>query len=87
MEAAGLMNSFPCLVIRGTCDYADSRKNKRWQAYAAGMAAAYAKEVHALARAYQADGQVKKAVALIEHVVAVKARGFSETTIRRGWYQ
>jgi nucleoside phosphorylase len=45
MEAAGLMNSFPCLVIRSICDYADSHKNKRWQAYAAGMAAAYAKEV------------------------------------------
>ncbi|PVH98942.1 purine and uridine phosphorylase [Periconia macrospinosa] len=45
MEAAGLMNSFPCLVIRGICDYADSHKNKRWQAYAAGTAAAYAKEV------------------------------------------
>jgi nucleoside phosphorylase len=45
MEAAGLMNSFPCLVIRGICDYADSHKNKRWQAYAAGVAAAYAKEV------------------------------------------
>ncbi|KAI2482598.1 Pfs Nucleoside phosphorylase [Pyrenophora tritici-repentis] len=45
MEAAGLMNSFPCLVIRGICDYADSHKNKRWQLYAAGMAAAYAKEV------------------------------------------
>jgi nucleoside phosphorylase len=45
MEAAGLMNSFPCLVIRGICDYADSHKNKRWQPYAAATAAAYAKEV------------------------------------------
>jgi nucleoside phosphorylase len=45
MEAAGLMNSFPCLVVRGICDYADSHKNKRWQAYAAATAAAYAKEV------------------------------------------
>jgi hypothetical protein len=45
MEAAGLMNSFPCLVVRGVCDYADSHKNKRWQGYAAGTAAAYAKEV------------------------------------------
>jgi nucleoside phosphorylase len=45
MEAAGLMNRFPCLVIRGICDYADSHKNKQWQAYAAGTAAAYAKEV------------------------------------------
>ncbi|KAF2137703.1 uncharacterized protein K452DRAFT_278071 [Aplosporella prunicola CBS 121167] len=45
MEAAGLMNSFPCLVVRGICDYADSHKNKRWQPYAAGTAAAYAKEL------------------------------------------
>jgi nucleoside phosphorylase len=45
MEAAGLMNSFPCLVIRGICDYADSHKNKKWQPYAAGTAAACAKEV------------------------------------------
>jgi ankyrin repeat protein/nucleoside phosphorylase len=45
MEAAGLMNHFPCLVIRGVCDYADSHKNKQWQAYAAGTAAAWAKEV------------------------------------------
>jgi len=43
MEAAGLMNSFPCLVIRGICDYADSHKNKTWQPYAAGTAAAYGK--------------------------------------------
>jgi hypothetical protein len=32
-------------VIRGICDYADSHKNKQWQPYAAGTAAAYAKEV------------------------------------------
>jgi nucleoside phosphorylase len=44
MEAAGLMNDFPCLVIRGICDYADSHKNKEWQGYAAAVAAAYAKE-------------------------------------------
>jgi hypothetical protein len=45
MEAAGLMNTFPCLVIRGICDYADSHKNKRWQPYAAATAAACAKEL------------------------------------------
>jgi nucleoside phosphorylase len=45
MEAAGLMNSFPCLVIRGICDYADSHKNKKWQPYASAAAAACAKEV------------------------------------------
>jgi nucleoside phosphorylase len=45
MEAAGLMNDFPCVVVRGICDYADSHKNKRWQEYAAVTAAAYAKEI------------------------------------------
>ena len=45
MEAAGLMNHFPCLVIRGVCDYSDSHKNKEWQGYAAMAAAAYAKDL------------------------------------------
>ncbi|KAL4933055.1 Pfs domain protein [Aspergillus undulatus] len=43
MEGAGIMNSFPCLIIRGICDYADSHKNKTWQHYASAAAAAYAK--------------------------------------------
>ncbi|GKT48470.1 kinesin light chain [Colletotrichum spaethianum] len=45
MEAAGLMNNFPFIVIRGICDYADAHKNKRWQPYAAVTAAACAKEL------------------------------------------
>ncbi|KAI9776598.1 MAG: hypothetical protein M1839_009502 [Geoglossum umbratile] len=45
MEAAGLMNQFPCLVIRGICDYSDTHKNKEWQGYAAMVAAAYAKDL------------------------------------------
>ncbi|KAL2817852.1 Pfs domain protein [Aspergillus granulosus] len=45
MEAAGLMDNFPCLVIRGISDYADSHKNDHWQGYAAATAAAYAKEL------------------------------------------
>ncbi len=45
MEAAGLMKNFPCLVIRGICDYSDSHKNKEWQGYAAMAAAAYAKDL------------------------------------------
>lgn len=28
MEAAGLMNNFPCFVIRGICDYADSHQEE-----------------------------------------------------------
>jgi len=39
------MDSFPCLVIRGICAYADSHKNWVWQPYAAATAAAYAKEL------------------------------------------
>lgn len=45
MEAAGLMNVFPCLVIRGICDYSDTHKNKLWQGYAAMTAAVYAKDL------------------------------------------
>ncbi|KAJ4106327.1 hypothetical protein NW761_000195 [Fusarium oxysporum] len=45
MEAAGLMDGFRCLVIRGVCDYSDSHKNDRWQGYAAMTAAVYAKQI------------------------------------------
>lgn len=45
MEAAGLMNRFPCLVVRGIYNYSDSHKNKKWQKYAALAAAVYAREV------------------------------------------
>ncbi|KAI7970196.1 hypothetical protein EIK77_008423 [Talaromyces pinophilus] len=45
MEAAGLVNHFPCIVFRGICDYSDSHKNKEWQGYAAMTAAAYAKDL------------------------------------------
>ncbi|RFN43882.1 hypothetical protein FIE12Z_11876 [Fusarium flagelliforme] len=45
IEAAGLMDRFPCLVIRGICDYADLHKNNGWQRYAAATAAAFAAEL------------------------------------------
>lgn len=45
MEAAGLMSDFPCIVVRGICDYTDSHKNKQWQGYAALAAASYTKEL------------------------------------------
>ncbi|KAK5203135.1 hypothetical protein LTR96_011434 [Exophiala xenobiotica] len=50
MEAAGLMNDFPCIVIRGICDYADSHKNDVWQEYAAATAAGFATELLATVR-------------------------------------
>jgi nucleoside phosphorylase len=45
MEAAGLLHHFPCLVIRGICDYSDSHKNDDWHGYAAMSAAAYTKDL------------------------------------------
>lgn len=45
MEAAGIMNHLPCIVVRGICDYCDSHKNNEWQGYAALAAAACAKEL------------------------------------------
>lgn len=45
MEAAGALNDFPCLVVRGISDYSDSHKNDKWHGYAAAVAAAYAREL------------------------------------------
>ncbi|KAG9559507.1 MFS general substrate transporter, partial [Aureobasidium melanogenum] len=45
MEAAGALNDFPCLVIRGISDYSDSHKNDKWHGYAAAVAAAYSREL------------------------------------------
>ncbi|PMD18467.1 purine and uridine phosphorylase [Hyaloscypha hepaticicola] len=45
VEATGVMNDFPCLVIRGICDYADSHKTSTWQMYAATAAAVVSKQI------------------------------------------
>jgi nucleoside phosphorylase len=55
MEAAGLMNGFSCLVIRGICDYSDTHKNNAWQGYAAMTAAAYAKQIINIIRPQQVE--------------------------------
>jgi nucleoside phosphorylase len=57
MEAAGLMNNFPCVVIRGISDYADSHKNDQWQPYAAASAAACAKELLEYVQPKALDGE------------------------------
>jgi nucleoside phosphorylase len=44
-EAAGLRDTFPCVLIRGVCGYVDSHKSGRWREYAAATAAAYANTV------------------------------------------
>ena len=48
MEGAGMweiLRSCSCLIVKSICDYADSHKNKKFQAYAAAVAAATAKAV------------------------------------------
>jgi nucleoside phosphorylase len=37
IEAAGLINHFPCLVICSIYDYSDPYKNNKWQGYTATM--------------------------------------------------
>jgi nucleoside phosphorylase len=64
METAGLLESFPCIVIRGICDYADSHKNKVWQDHAAAVAAAFAKELLSIVPAQQ-----------VEQMPAIKSKG------------
>ncbi|TDZ21498.1 hypothetical protein Cob_v005466 [Colletotrichum orbiculare MAFF 240422] len=70
MEAAGLMNHFPCLVIRGICDYSDSHKNKSWQGYAAMTAASYAKAL--LCRVHpsrlESERRIAEAVSILKDV-------------------
>ncbi|KAE8553643.1 hypothetical protein EYB25_005025 [Talaromyces marneffei] len=75
MEAAGLMDSFPCLVVRGICDYADSHKNKMWQPYAAAMAAAYAKELLLVipGQGLTKLSPIKQLLHLTEQIVAVNS--------------
>ena len=56
MEAAGIANNLPCLVIRGICDYADSHKNDMWQEHVAAVAAAYAKELLSIVQPTEVRG-------------------------------
>jgi nucleoside phosphorylase len=73
-EAAGLQDTFPCVVIRGVGGYADSHKTALWQGYAAMVAAAYAKnlllcvpaaEVAALPLANESTGKNRRISSLM----------------------
>ncbi|KAF7502641.1 hypothetical protein GJ744_005416 [Endocarpon pusillum] len=76
MEAAGLMLDFPCVVIRGICDYADSHKNKQWQGYAALAAASYTKEL----LGYVPRGQVSQEKLVTDiHTISGKLESLSKS--------
>ncbi|KAJ5513368.1 NACHT nucleoside triphosphatase [Penicillium fimorum] len=79
MEAAGLMNHFPCLVIRGICDYADSHKNDRWQRYASATAAAYTKELLAYVPAAEVQ-ETKRALEMLQ-LVQQQIDGVQQTAV------
>jgi len=81
MEAAGLMNSFPCLVIRGICDYADSHKNDRWQRYAAATAAAYAKDFLGVVPGEDLQ-KMRKAAEIAEIAEIVKDSQFTSSILQ-----
>ncbi|KAI8717170.1 NACHT domain-containing protein [Fusarium sp. LHS14.1] len=73
MEAAGIVDQIPCLVIRGICDYADTHKNDDWHRYAAAAAAAYGKAVLANVTGQEVKATTKaqdltKALEIGEHV-------------------
>ncbi|RYP68914.1 hypothetical protein DL771_006403 [Monosporascus sp. 5C6A] len=70
MEAAGLINDFPYLVIRGICDYGNSHKNNRWQRYAAATAAAYAKEFLGIIPKQEFE-KAQKATDLMESIKSI----------------
>ncbi|KAI6286316.1 hypothetical protein MCOR27_001912 [Pyricularia oryzae] len=40
MESAGVWDIYPCVVIKGACDYCNSHKAGKWQPYTAAAAAA-----------------------------------------------
>jgi nucleoside phosphorylase len=61
-QAAELVDKFPCLVIRGISDYANTHKSECWQGYAAVTAAAFAKEL----LEYVPPQEVKEMAAIVE---------------------
>ncbi|KAJ4129028.1 hypothetical protein NW768_007557 [Fusarium equiseti] len=70
MEAAGIMNDLPCLVVRGICDYADSHKNKDWQEHAALVAAAFTKELlqYVQASDVETERPMKELVEIVQSI-------------------
>ncbi|ENH63515.1 Ankyrin-2 [Fusarium oxysporum f. sp. cubense race 1] len=85
MEAAGLMNQFPCLIIRGICDYADSHKNKDWQEYAAIIAAAFAKELlqYVQARELESERPLKDLLENVHSIVSETQQDIAEIKARQ----
>ncbi|CAH0019738.1 unnamed protein product [Clonostachys rhizophaga] len=72
MEATGLMNNFPCVIIRGISDYADSHKNDQWHRFAEATAAACAKELLLFIHATDVE-QASKATDILGHLKSIES--------------
>ncbi|KAG5792796.1 hypothetical protein H9Q69_008154 [Fusarium xylarioides] len=70
-EAAGLYD-FPCLIIRGIYDYADSHTQDLWQEYASATAAAFAKEL----LLFVAPGRIRREEKAFHEVASTAYKGF-----------
>jgi hypothetical protein len=79
MEAAGLMDHFPCLVIRGICDYADSYKNKIRQPYAAATAAALARQLLSFVDKPKVKSSTERAFFEMSHNAPTVHKEFAES--------
>lgn len=77
MEAAGLMD-FPCIVVRGICDYADSHKNDVWQGYAAFTAAGFTKELLSIVKPTEVTNTVQATEAMSKSRELLGVVGSSE---------
>jgi nucleoside phosphorylase len=87
MEGAGVDEEIESVVvIKGVCDYADSHKNKKWQHYAAAVAAACAGAfLQMREEEYGYDGQLRKnsfsSVASTEQIISSQGNGASTLTM------
>jgi hypothetical protein len=80
MEAAGVVNLLPCLLVHGICDYADSQKNKIFQPFAASAAAAATREVLTYLPCTSADGGSRTDAELRQKQALVSSRGMAEAS-------
>jgi hypothetical protein len=56
-EGSGVWDEFPCIIVKGVCDYADSHNNKGWRNFTAATAATAASVVQGLIESYPKTDQ------------------------------
>ncbi|EPS37521.1 hypothetical protein H072_8807 [Dactylellina haptotyla CBS 200.50] len=69
-EAAGLLDNFPCIIIRGICNYNDSHEYKCWEEHAAAIVAASAKELLLYIQSSDVEGE-RPAHEILENISTI----------------